>query len=484
VTQPSVNITELDGALGVLPPSSGRLLAFVGPSSAGPTDTPATYARISDLVAAFGVGPLVEAAAHAIERYGRPVVVVRTGDTVAGAATAVTFTGTGTSVVTVDGTVEPRDDFEVLFEVLLGGTIATGPITLRYSLDGGRTWSAPIALGTANTYTVPGGYGVKVNFAAGTLVAGDTFSSRTTAGQWNAAELGDALDALAASAISWELVSILGITDADAFDAIDLALAGMAASGKYHAAIAHTRTPNLAESEATYLSALTTIFSAKASSYLSLCAGACELTSSVSGRKYRRPISFVTAPREASVSEEINIADVNLGSLSGVSIRDANGNPKHHDESVNPGLDDARFVTLRTWDDDIQGVYVNRPLLFSASGSDFQIMPHRRVLNIAAAVLRVYFIRRLNKPVLVDKDTGFILESEALAIEAGARAVLRAALLARPKASDVQFTLSRTDNLLSTKTLNGDARVVPLGYPETIELELGFLNPALQVQAA
>ena len=35
MTQPALTITELDGALGVLPPSSGALFAVVGVSSGG-----------------------------------------------------------------------------------------------------------------------------------------------------------------------------------------------------------------------------------------------------------------------------------------------------------------------------------------------------------------------------------------------------------------------------------------------------------------
>lgn len=483
MSQPNVTITELDGALGVLPPSAGKLFAILGVSSAGPVDTPATYARITDVVTDYGVGPLVEAAAHYIERYGRPVVLVRTGQTTVGTATDVVFVGTGTSVVTEDGSTEPLDDFEVKFEVLLGGVIGTGPITLRWSLDNGRTWSPATSLGTANSFTVPGGVGVKVNFAAGDLDTGDVFAFRTTAPAPNAAELGTALDALKASAVVWELAHIAAPIDATIFDTVDLKISGMAAAGKYRAWIGSARMPNLAESEATYLSSLSSAFGAKASVYGMVCAGACKLTSSASGRKYRRPVSFPVAAREASVSQEINTADVNLGTLVGVSIRDEIGNPDEHDESVNPGLDDARFTVLRTWDG-VQGVYVNRPRIFSATGSDFELLPHRRVLNLAHEALRTYFLRRLNKPVRVSKATGFIVEADALEIEAGARAALRSVLLAKPKASDIQFALSRTDNLLSTKTMTGTARVVPLAYPEFINLELGFLNPALQVQQA
>ena len=53
MTQPSVTMNELDGALGVLPASEGALLALVGTSTAGPVNTPVAYARVRDVVASF-----------------------------------------------------------------------------------------------------------------------------------------------------------------------------------------------------------------------------------------------------------------------------------------------------------------------------------------------------------------------------------------------------------------------------------------------
>lgn len=483
MTQPQVTITELDGALGVLPPSAGRLLAIVGVSSSGPFNTPATFARVKDVQSSFGAGPMVEAAAHFIERYGRPVLLVRTEQT--GTAASVSAVddhdATGTSVVTVHTGAAPVDDYELALEVLKTGTVGTAGITYRTSLDGGRTWTGETALGTATVLPFPGA-GVSFDLGTGGLVAGELYTATAHAAKWSPAELGDALDALRTTLVAWELVHVVGAIDADAFDAIELAIAGMSAAGKYHGWVGNTRVPNAGESESAYLSALAPLSAAKSSRHGSLYAGACKLTSSVSGRKYRRPVAFPVAAREASVSEEVNTADVNVGALDGVSIRDVNGNPDEHDESINPGLDDLRFGTLRTWDG-YQGVYVNRPRLFSPSGSDFQLMPHRRVLNLAHDALRLYFVRRLNKPVLVSRSTGYILEAEALEIELGATAALRSVLLAKPKASDAVFTLSRTDNLLSTNTMNGQARVIPLAYPEFIELDVGFLNPALRVQA-
>ncbi len=483
MTQPAVVITEQDGALGVLPPSDGKLYAVVGPATGGTANVPATYARVRDLVAAFTSGPAVEAAAHFIDTYGRPVLFVKSAASVAGTVTAVTSTALGgTSVVTVTASPVPVDDYELILKIVAGGTIGVAGITYQLSYDGGRNYLPVGALGTATALVFPDS-GVSFSFAAGTMIAGATFSARTTAPAANSSDFGSALDALAASSATWELAHIVGPIDATVFDLIETKFSGMFAAGKYHAWIGNTRMPTLAESEATYLGAMNTIFASKATKVGSLYSGAVKLTSAVSGRKYKRPVAMATAAREASVSEEVDIADVNLGSLIGVSIRDANGNADEHDESLNPGLDDGRFGTLRTWDG-LAGVYVNRPRIFSAEGSDFRLMPHRRVLNLAHAALRQYFIRRLNKPIRVNRTTGRILESEALEIEAGAISALTTVLLAKPKASGVQFALSRYDNVLSSFTLTGTARVLPLAYPEFINLDVGFVNPALVVQAA
>lgn len=483
MSQPSVTLTELDGSLGILPASSGKLLAVVGVSSAGTINAPATYGRITDLVSAFGKGPMVEAAAHHIRRTGRPVIVVKTDVSVDGTCSAVTKVGTGTSVGSVAATPAPDDDYEVVVKIVAGGTRGTTGITYKVSVDGGRTYGATLALGTDTSIDITDAGDVTLDLGVGTCVAGDTYSFRTVAPCWDSTDLTAALTALQNAVLSWGLVEICGPIDATAFDAIDTAIDAMRSLGKYRAWIGNARVPTIGESESSYKTALDTIFSSKASKTGSLCAGAVKLTSAVSGRKYKRPVSFVAASLEAAVEEHINTADVNLGPLTGVSIKDSNGNPDEHDESINPGLDDSRFYVLRTWEG-IEGTYVNIPRTFAATGSDFRLLTHRRVMNLACEVLKPYLQTRLNKPIRVDARTGFILESEALEIETGARRALEAALLARPKASAVSFALSRTDNILSTRQLAGQARVVPLAYAEELVTEIGFENPALNVVAA
>lgn len=491
MTQPAVNIFELDGALGILPPSSGKLLAVIGVASKGPFATPATYGRVTDLVNDFGTGPGVEAAARHIQLTGRPVVFVRTAQTTAGTGGTVDSTGkTGTSAVTINTTSkQPIDDYELVVKVLLGGTIGTGPITIQISLDNGRTWNPAVSLGTANSYEVLTALGtadatttgIVLAFGAGTLVTNDVIKTRTTAPQWNSSDLSAALTALGNSAVTWEFGHIVGGVTSTDVDTIETAFTGFRAKGKRREWFANFRMPNVGETEAAYLTAWTTAFSAKATLQGSVGYGSCGVVSSVSGRQHQRPTAFVGASWEQSLQPQENGANPNLGPLPGVTLTDINGNSLFHDESLNPGGDDARGYTLRTIPG-LQGVYVNRPLLLSPTGSDYDIIPKRRVMNVAEDALYAYFVRRLNAPIQVDKKTGFILESEAMEIEAGAQAAVRAATSGM--VSDVTVTVARNDNLLSTKTLNGEMRIVPLAYPETINLKTGFTNPALNVQAA
>lgn len=483
MSQPGLNITELDGALGVLPPSAGKLYAVVGNSTQGPIAQPATFARVKDLISTFGRGPAVETAAYYVQRYGRPVVFIRTDETTPGgyeAASLDTSEFAGDSTPSTGAGSEPDDDYEVMISFVSGGTIGSAGITYQWSLDGGRTMSPVTALGTDDSIELEGG--VVIDFGPGDVEDGDIVRVRTTAPKWNTTQLTTALEALGESQVSWEIVHVTGPIEATDAVVIDTVVGGLGSKGKYRSWIGSVRMPKWQESRSAYQSDLETEFGQYATVIGTLCAGAARTVSGVSGRIYRRPTAVTVGARLASVSEEVNIAEIDLGPLPGVSLYDSNGNPVEHDESLFPGLDDARFTVLRTWSD-VAGIYVNRPRIFAPHGSDFELIPHRRVADLAKATARPVLIRRLNKPVRVHKDTGFILEQDALQIEALVLRALESALLAKPKASGVQFSVSRTDNLLSTKTMSVSGRVIPLAYPEWIDFDFGLLNPALQLVA-
>ena len=491
MTSPAVEFTESDGALGALP-AGARYMVVLGVANGGTVAAPAAYGRDTDIITTFGAGKqcgAVESAALKIARSGKPVIFLRAAVATPGSCSAVTKTGTGTSVITVDATFdEPTDDADVLVVWLKGATAGVAGAEYQYSIDEGKNFLPKKALGTSMVLSIPE-LNIEFDIGAGTIVAGDTWAVRCNAPAFDATSLSAALDALALSNLPWETVEIVGALDATTFDVVETKITAMRAKGKEVDWIGHTRMPNAGESESAYKTALDTIFSAKATTQGSLYSGDCGSTSAISGRKFRRPPSFDAAAFEYTLSEEQDSANPDLGPLKGVSLRDPKGNLLHHDEFASPGLDDSRFATLRTWDE-FQGVYINRPRLFSAAGSDFEIRPHRRVMNLAKRALRIYFARRTSKEIRVDSVTGFILETDAAEIEKGANAILRDELMNKPKASGGGydngrkfFQLGRTDNLLSSKRMTGRVRIVPLAYPEFISIDWGFLNPALRVVA-
>src|SRR6185436_12786441 len=126
-------------------------------------------------------------------------------------------------------------------------------------------------------------------------------------------------------------------------------------------------------------------------------------------------------------------------------------------------LDDSRFTTLRTFDGR-PGVYINNGRMFCPEGSDFTFVQFRRVMNIACENLVAYLTLRLSSPVKLNPKTGFIREDAAKELENGATQAMGNALMPKQRATSVAYKVSRTDNILSTFTITGEARIVPLGY--------------------
>lgn len=428
---------------------------------------------------AFGGGSGISLALSAGTIVQGDIATFTTVAPIAASAGELVITGAGTSAVTLAAGTTPDDSYEATIEIVTGGTIGVAGITLKWSLDGGRTPSEVTALGTAAFFIIPNSGGTRVNFGAGTLLTGQTIAFPTTEPQWNNTEVASAIQALRESQIPWDGCHVVGAISPTAHDVIDAKF-----QDKRHYWIGSTRLPVGSETDAAYQASLSSAFASKATVYGSLWAGADEPTDTLTGRKYRRPAAFAVSARDASVSEEMNLAQLDApgGALPTSNLVDEAGNPKHHDERLMPGLDDARFGTLRT-DEDYQGVYINRMRMFSPAGSDFYLVPHRRVMNLAHVTVKAFYKRRLSKGVVVSKKTGYLLPSERLSLERGGTKALQSVLLAKPKASDAKVTISTTDNVLSTKTITGKYRVVPLAYPEVFDLEGGFENPAINIIA-
>jgi hypothetical protein len=121
--------------------------------------------------------------------------------------------------------------------------------------------------------------------------------------------------------------------------------------------------------------------------------------------------------------------------------------------------------------------------MMAPSGSDFTLLPLRRVMDLVAQITYAQLVLELNDDLRVNRggpSAGKILEQDALKIESAVNAVLAELVVKPGHAVDAQLIVSRTDNLLSSHTLNSETIVVPLAIIKTINNVLRFVNPALE----
>jgi len=466
---PDATLTILDGALGVVPANAENVAALIGCCSSGTANTVYEFTDIKTLRDTLGYGSLVEAAAYVLAVAGGSVVCVKAPST-SGSNSAVTATATGLTVVTLTGV--PLDSYLLKVLIITGGTNpAGGLVTFKYSLDGGRTYSAELSLPTAGTYAIPN-TGITLNFSAATVVAGDYYTATSTGPSYSTAELNTAMDALLDDATTtWFMVHAVGIpADTTAAAAIEGALdvkMALAATSQYRYARA------LMQSYEGSDSAIKATFLNLASTRVMVAAGFCYLTSPINGSQYKRPQAWVALARACAVPAHEDLGKVRTGPVIGVGAL-------LRDEYKTPGLDVARITTLRTIVGK-SGFYVTSGQMLSAVGSDFRYLQHARVMDIGATTVRAAMLNYLNDSVRVNRDTGLILEEDAQSIENYITALMRTTLTQPGHASDVSCQVDRTVNILSTNKLVVRFRIIPLAYLKTIEGDIGFDNPALRL---
>lgn len=147
---------------------------------------PRVYSSWSTIVAQHEYSKGADYAAHHIRDVRQPVLFVPMPIAVAGTIGRIDASKvTGTSTITV--TAGPNGVLEETSGIVIvdkGGTVEDDDVRLRVSLDAGVTFRS-VRLKGVTSYTFPY-VGIVLNFAAGTLVTGDTFRFATTAPMWDA----------------------------------------------------------------------------------------------------------------------------------------------------------------------------------------------------------------------------------------------------------------------------------------------------------
>ena len=465
---PEVTTTISDGSLGLAPEATDLDTLTVGTSSAGTVNTLYGFGTLDDIRATLGSGPLPEALALKLSEVGHGTVYgMRVTGSVVGTNGAVTRNGTGPSPgMTLSGT--PLDFYEGIVLVVVGGAIGT--FTFKYSLDGGDSYSPEIV--SAATYVVSG-TGLTFNFAAGTYVAADTYTWTSTAPYYATGDLTTAITAALADSREWGLLHCVGAPTSAAntatlFSVVDTAMANAEAAFRFTRAVIEAAD----DTDANLISAFAAL--ASVGGRTAVVAGYAEVVSPITGRIHKRSAAWPIMARAGATPISQDLAWVGRGPLNAVKsiIRD---------ERKTPGLDTARFMTLRTIIG-AQGFYVTNPRTMASSVSDFRFLQHGRVIDRLARTVRIAMLPRLNESVRVN-GAGTIYEIDARNYENDVQSQANAAIVAPGHGSSVAVLVNRTDNIITTQTLRVSARCVPLAYNKAIAVTLGFTNPALTLAA-
>ena len=463
---PDIQIAKTDGNLGVVS-NTERILAIVGPASAGTSNVAASYVNKDDVITAFTSGKLVEALSYCIAQ-GVPCVGIKSAATTAAAYGTIDHSGVLGTATVAAGSTAPDSDFDAVVKITTGGALGTAGIVFSYSLDDGGNYSVPQALGTSLTMTLARGVSFTLSSSTSTLLAGDVFRVSTKGPKSTTGDLAAALTALSDYSGEWLRVLVLADADDTILAQLDTFVKTFHTQGKYPEAITCTRARDVAgaEDRATFQAAMATIAAGVQSDEVSCCVDACELVSVVNGWRLRQPPSIPYAARLMLIDDSQDAAAKSDGALPGVFVETAAGLRNFHDERRYPGLDVLGFTTLRTWGGRpiSPGVYVNNPRLLSGAGSDYRYFQLSAIINRIIESAYSLLQPRLSQTVLVDPSSGKIRESVAKGIEDSISAELRTLYQDPARVSGIQFSLSRTDDVLGTDTLHFSINAVPLAY--------------------
>lgn len=488
---PGTTLSVLDGGLGITSPATNRA-HVVGVFESGTANVPTLIGNQRQLKDNFGTnGPGNDTVGRILDIAGGPVLVTRVTASVAatyGQATMLSSLGPGAdnAIGTVVATSAPKNDFAIVVNIIVGG--ARTLTTFQYSLDGGKTFSPTIA---AAATVALGSSGVTLEFGVGTVaayVAGAQYTGTSKAPHYAAGDLTTAFNAIDLTVIPFDFFvfagePLLSSTAATLFATISARLASYAtpAKDRYFGAImgAGDGTPAL----------VVTSFAALTDVRIAVMQG-----------KGRAPVSFNSVGRSlphlpalvfAAERAAGNVMSTDLAMTAGAaSVGALTGvvEPSQNEFLSPAGLDDIRVGTLRTWPNNLNGVFITNVWMKGQPGTDFEYWQHRRMMDEASKVASGVAATLSSSNAICKADgTGQLLEFSARQLEAkfqraldnvvgsGVRGVGPVTIDGSTgHVSDIRAQIDRTNNVLSTKTLIVTVSLVPRGYFKAISITLSY----------
>jgi len=474
MTLPGVDVSKSGNNLGLTAPSASRALV-IGTSTQGTALTTYSFGQVGAITSALGRGPAVTAAGHILSVTPGTVDVMVTTGSVAGEVESVTSTCTSGSIG-VTGT--PYEAYEGSVTISKAGALGVAEFT--FSLDGST--QSP-AIKTAATYAMPS-TGLTLSFSSSNYYIGDTATFTTSAPCMSAVDVSEMLTEYRKLSRTPTLILVAQdnlTASADVFEQVDAQLTLFDNSDIFTQAVVPT-----GGKDGDTGSVLTEFSSIDASegNVIALVAERDRIAapSPIMGQaRPSVPFAYKVAARaHRNITRghlSTMIAEVNAGPLTAVS-------DPTYDEFVDGEVyKSARIIAPRTFTGR-SGTYTNLDTLKSTLGSDYRYWPWGVVINRAAQVVSFGLQRYVNTDVEVNTaGTGTISEADAALIEADINAQLDAALKktlngrgTRGLVSGVQFSVDRTNNVLSTSNMLTTTLVVPRAIVTDISAGISFAS--------
>lgn len=147
------------------------------------------------------------------------------------------------------------------------------------------------------------------------------------------------------------------------------------------------------------------------------------------------------------------------------------------DQSKAVAIHDKGFITVRKFTGKA-GYYFSDDPTAAGNTSDLNSLARNRVIGKAVRISYSTFVEEILDEVLIDPDTGRIATVRAKFYQQIIENAIDAAMTAEDEISSVSAFVDPAQNVLSTGKICVDLRIVPVGYAKTIEVKLGFSNPA------
>lgn len=407
--------------------------------------------------------------------------------------TALPFGSTGT--LATSGT--PCDKYDVTVKIVKGGTVGgPTPIIAIWSADNEVNFSSqasgivsPTGVLVLQDSTLMTGITVTLT---GSFDVDDEFLFKTTAPSVSNADLLTAVD----GAFSNSSILFGYLTSEQPVNRARLALL----DGKVQSVVQTRFIQGLwntvdidvdgGQTEDQWMAALTTDFAGfvSANGLVSEVAGWEKWLSPLTSREWRRPFVFNVASVASSVPMHQALHKTNTNTAVLPYTLDI-----YHDEYKNPGLDDQRFITSRTYAiSTVQnGYYITKSHTMADTNDLASTRFHWNRIRLATGYnLTKYLFRYIgdqiqviSKPESATVPAGAIAYEEAKRIEAGARQLLDVLYSGSTKTdgkrsvSDYQVIVPRNYNLLATGNLQMEVIITPLADIDNITLRIAINIP-------